>query len=82
MTEYDNRASQESRARHMLVRVTPFSNWAKNKRQTSKMVRLWLAVVHETMKLAALTQDEERLVKNVLELDDATAIVEASHVDA
>lgn len=82
MTEYDINTSQIRRTRAMLARFKSFSRWREDQQPSPEMAQLWLALVCRAMALAALTPDEARLVKNVLELDEATAFMEANNVGA
>lgn len=42
-------------------------------------MHLWLEIVRELMSLTALTPEEERLVKRVLEVQEAIAIMETNN---
>jgi hypothetical protein len=72
------RDSQASRARAMLDRFKSLPEWIREKQPTPENAQLWLAVVREIMKLAALTPDEERALKIALGLDEAEAAMEAN----
>jgi hypothetical protein len=80
--EHFSKSRDVARSRTMLARTMPFADWAKDEQPPVERGRLWLKVVCETMKIAALTPDEERLVKPILQLNKATAAMEANHVGA
>lgn len=82
MMENDNRSSRVHRARAILASFRPLVQWMQDECPTPEMVHLGLALVREVMALAVLTPDEERTVKITLELDEATAAMEANHVGA
>jgi hypothetical protein len=77
--KYDNRAGQERRARAMLARCLPFSQWRDDERPTIERANLWLTVVGKLTALAALTTDEARSVRIALELNEATAFMETKN---
>jgi len=82
MMENDFRASRVCRARDMLARFRPLVQWMQDERPTPEVAHLGLALVREVMALAALTSDEERALKITLQMDEATAAMEANHVGA
>lgn len=82
MMKSDNRSSRVYRARAMLVRFRPLVQWMQDERPTPEVAHLGLGLVREIMALAALTPDEECVVKIALQLDEATAAMEANHVGA
>ncbi|WBK01231.1 hypothetical protein [Methylocystis parvus] len=63
----------------MLNRVILFSKWSSDEQPDIMKMHLWLEIVRELMSLTALTPEEERLVKRVLEVQEAIAIMETNN---
>jgi hypothetical protein len=70
------------RARQMLAACKPLGEWIAERNPAPENIELARRIVAELMKEAALTPDEERLVKKVLEVDKAEAAMEANNVGA
>jgi hypothetical protein len=77
LSDYDRDADRRH-ARKTLARMIPFGEWSKKGRETVASAQMWLRIVREMMKLAALTPEEHKAESARLELDAAIAFAEGS----